>query len=185
MVRTVCRFAFSMTVALAAQHAQAVTIDMVPVGNPGNAPDTRYDGISVGSVANAYQIGKYEVTAGQYTEFLNAVAKTDPNGLYNTAMGDPGFSLRRKHPANRFFPELQLQRGRRLGEPAGELCELLGRGPVCQLAPQRPAHRGAGSGNDRGRRVSRCRQPDAVWTQRRREILHPHRGRVVQGGLPR
>ena len=37
---------------------------------------------------HAYQIGKYEVTAGQYTEFLNAVAKADPNGLYNTTMGD-------------------------------------------------------------------------------------------------
>ena len=62
---------------------------MVTVGNPGNAPDTRYNAISVGSVGYAYQIGKYEVTAGQYTEFLNAVAKADPNGLYNTAMGDP------------------------------------------------------------------------------------------------
>ncbi len=72
------------------QPAQAVTIDLVPVGNPGNAPDTRYNGISVGSVAYSYQIGKYEVTAGQYTEFLNAVAKADPNGLYNTVMGDTG-----------------------------------------------------------------------------------------------
>ena len=66
---------------------------MVTVGNPGNAPDTRYNGISVGSVGYNYQIGKYEVTAGQYTEFLNAVAKADPNGLYNTAMGDPVGSL--------------------------------------------------------------------------------------------
>ena len=64
--------------------AQAVTIDLVPVGNPGNAPDTRYDATGFGSVAYNYQIGKYEVTAGQYTEFLNAVAKADPNGLYNT-----------------------------------------------------------------------------------------------------
>ncbi len=86
MVRTVCRFAFSMAVALAAQHAQAVTIEMVPVGNPGNAADTRYNIISVGSVAKAYQIGKYEVTAGQYTDFLNAVADADPNGLYSTSM---------------------------------------------------------------------------------------------------
>ena len=46
-----------------------------------------------GSVGHVYQIGKYEVTAGQYTEFLNAVAKADPNGLYNTAMGDPVGSL--------------------------------------------------------------------------------------------
>jgi hypothetical protein len=65
----------------------AVTIDMVTVGNPGNAPDTRYDGISVGSVDHVYQIGKYETTAGQYTEFLNAVAKADTNQLYSQGMG--------------------------------------------------------------------------------------------------
>jgi formylglycine-generating enzyme required for sulfatase activity len=60
----------------------AVTLDMVLVGNAGNAPDTT----GFGSVVYAYQIGKYEITAGQYTEFLNAVAKDDPNGLYNTSM---------------------------------------------------------------------------------------------------
>jgi formylglycine-generating enzyme required for sulfatase activity len=69
-----------------ASISEAVTIDMVLVGNAGNAPDTRYNGISVGSVANAFRIGKYEVTTGQYTEFLNAVARADPNGLYSTFM---------------------------------------------------------------------------------------------------
>jgi hypothetical protein len=67
--------------------AQASTIDMVTVGNPGNAPDTRYPGVSVGSVNHVCQIGKYEVTAGQHAEFLNVVAKADPNGLYNPDMG--------------------------------------------------------------------------------------------------
>ena len=62
--------------------AQAVNIDLVPVGNSGNAANT--DGH--GSVGYEYQIGKYEVTAGQYTEFLNAVAATDTYGLYDTAM---------------------------------------------------------------------------------------------------
>ena len=33
-----------------------------------------------GSVGYAYNIGKYEVTAGQYTEFLNKVAGTDTEG---------------------------------------------------------------------------------------------------------
>jgi len=63
--------------------AGAVTIDLVPVGNPGNGndPETGY-----GSVAEAYLIGQYEVTAGQYTEFLNAVADTDTYGLYNSNM---------------------------------------------------------------------------------------------------
>ncbi|MFA5864023.1 MAG: SUMF1/EgtB/PvdO family nonheme iron enzyme [Phycisphaerae bacterium] len=62
----------------------AITIETVPVGNAGNAADTRYGGC--GSVSYAYNIGKYEVMAGQYTEFLNAVAKTDTYGLYNGAM---------------------------------------------------------------------------------------------------
>src|SRR6187551_1317669 len=69
--------------------SHAVTIDMVTVGNPGNSPDTdvMYDGTTgYGSVGYGYRIGKYEVTAGQYTEFLNAVAKDDPNGIYNTVM---------------------------------------------------------------------------------------------------
>jgi len=88
----------SLCCALVAQAARANVFNMAPgltslqfvtVGNPGNVPDTRYNGLSVGSVGNVYKIGKYETTAGQYTEFLNAVAKADPNGLYNTAMADP------------------------------------------------------------------------------------------------
>lgn len=39
-----------------------------------------------GAVDYTYSIGKYEVTAGEYTAFLNAVAKTDPYGLYNERM---------------------------------------------------------------------------------------------------
>ena len=32
-------------------------------------------------------MGKYDVTVGQYCQFLNAVAKTDTYGLYNSYMG--------------------------------------------------------------------------------------------------
>jgi hypothetical protein len=67
-------------VGLLTGKAEAVNIEMVPVGNPGNAADTRYDATGFGSVGYNYQIGKYEVTVGQYIEFLNAVAKADPNG---------------------------------------------------------------------------------------------------------
>ena len=67
---------------------QAVVIDTVLVGDVGNQPDTRYGG-SYGSVGYAYNIGKYEVTAGQYTDFLNAVARTDSYALYNAYMADP------------------------------------------------------------------------------------------------
>jgi len=60
----------------------------VTVGNPGNAADTRYESPGYGAVAYTFNMGKFEVTAGQYTLFLNAVAKTDTYGLYNGHMGN-------------------------------------------------------------------------------------------------
>jgi formylglycine-generating enzyme len=75
-----------------AVSASAITIDMVPVGDVGN-PNDPADGDSItagvqnfGAVGYAYNIGKYEVTVGQYVAFLNAVAKTDTYGLYNPSM---------------------------------------------------------------------------------------------------
>jgi len=59
-----------------------ITIKTVPVGDVGNAAD--YTGS--GRVDYAYNIGKYEVTAGQYTGFLNAVGGVDTYGLYSTNM---------------------------------------------------------------------------------------------------
>ena len=63
------------------------SLQFVTVGNPGNAADTTVmlnDGTTgYGSVPYVYQMGKYDVTAGQYTAFLNAVAATDTYGLYN------------------------------------------------------------------------------------------------------
>ena len=70
------------------------------VGNPGNAQDTRYghndvlDPSGYGRVAYAYNIGKYEVTAGQYTTFLNAKAKTDTYGLYVVNMWSDVFGCK-------------------------------------------------------------------------------------------
>ena len=41
-----------------------------------------------GSVQYNYAMGTYDVTAAQYVQFLNAVAKTgDPYGLYNPSHG--------------------------------------------------------------------------------------------------
>lgn len=71
--------------------ALAVNIATVSVGNPGNAADTRYATTGYGSVGYAYNIGKYEVTAGQYAEFLNAVAGVDAYGLYSTYMSRTDF----------------------------------------------------------------------------------------------
>ena len=63
----------------------AVIIETVPVGNVGNAGDVQPGG-TFGAVGYAYNIGKYEVTAGQYTAFLGDVAATDTYGLYNGNM---------------------------------------------------------------------------------------------------
>ena len=76
----------STLLAVFAADASAVTINWVPIGNAGNGPDSN-TGNFFGTVAYNYSIDKYDVTVGQYTEFLNSVAKTDTYGLYNTAMG--------------------------------------------------------------------------------------------------
>jgi len=69
------------------------SLETLPVGNPGNVGEwsgESYGGRGpdriCGAVAYEYNIGKYAVTAGQYTEFLNAVAGVDACGLYNTYM---------------------------------------------------------------------------------------------------
>jgi formylglycine-generating enzyme required for sulfatase activity len=76
-------------------------MDLVTVGNTGNtgqvsgtsAGGEGGDSI-VGAVDYTYQIGKYEVTAGQYTEFLNAVARTDSYSLYNTNMASSNYGCK-------------------------------------------------------------------------------------------
>jgi formylglycine-generating enzyme len=67
----------------------AITIDTVPIGDPGNANDP-LTGSLYGGVAYNYRIGKYDVTVGQYAAFLNAVAATDTYGLFDPSMAsDP------------------------------------------------------------------------------------------------
>ena len=104
--RTIIVAAVAVLLAAAAVQA-AITIETVHVGDPGNAVDPRYaapnypyygNGVGFGAVAYEYNIGKYEVTAGQYTEFLNNKAKcdSDPYGLYNTFMtGSDGCKIQR------------------------------------------------------------------------------------------
>ncbi|NBS79569.1 PEP-CTERM sorting domain-containing protein [bacterium] len=66
-----------------AKLAGVTPMEFADVANPGNAADpvTGY-----GAVNYSYQISKHEVTVAQYAQFLNAVAQSDPNGLYNTNM---------------------------------------------------------------------------------------------------
>lgn len=63
-----------------------IVIDLTYVGNPGNPDDDPPGDFMGGGVDYVYQISTYEVTVGQYVEFLNAKAQTDPYGLYNTSM---------------------------------------------------------------------------------------------------
>jgi sulfatase modifying factor 1 len=71
---------------VSAISASAITVDTVPVGNPGNFADTRYNSGGLGSVAYDFRMGKTEVTNAQYVQFLNAVAATDPFQLYRPSM---------------------------------------------------------------------------------------------------
>ena len=77
-------------------HA-GVVIETVTVGNPGNAGELSGDSAGgwgldriCGAVGYTYKIGKFEVTGGQYAEFLNAVAATDTYGLYSPSMDGGG-----------------------------------------------------------------------------------------------
>lgn len=73
----------------AASSASAqITMDWSTVGNAGNAanPTTGF-----GSVGYEYRIGTYEVTNSQYAAFLNSVAASDSNGLYNANMGSNAY----------------------------------------------------------------------------------------------
>ncbi len=76
----------ALTVALESRAQPLVTIDTVTVGDAGNAADTT----GYGAVDYEYNIGKYEVTIGQYTAFLNSVARTNTNShivnLWNASM---------------------------------------------------------------------------------------------------
>jgi formylglycine-generating enzyme required for sulfatase activity len=87
--RAALRTALLLLVAILGNTANAVSIDLVPVGNPGNGPNTQYKQTTDGAVDYGYSIGKFEITVGQYTEFLNAVAGNDTYGLYNSNMSDP------------------------------------------------------------------------------------------------
>ena len=88
----------AIVAALGSAAMAEVTIETVHVGNPGNTGELSGSGAGgygpdriCGAVSYEYNIGKYEVTAGQYCEFLNAVAATDTYGLYNTSMDSSSY----------------------------------------------------------------------------------------------
>lgn len=83
MSRTIPLLAATAVVLLAIRPTAAITIDTVTVGNPGNANNSLN---GLGAVGYSFSMGKFEVTQGQYAAFLNAVAASDPYGLYNSFM---------------------------------------------------------------------------------------------------
>jgi sulfatase modifying factor 1 len=102
-VLTVRWLCFLAIVSIAANYCLAINMDLVPVGNPGypgelsGNPTAGIGGVAIcGGVNYTYQIGRFEVTLGQYTAFLNAVAATDSYGLYNPYMWAPrGYQIER------------------------------------------------------------------------------------------
>lgn len=86
VMRVQCARVLALSAAIGMRSAAAsaqLTIPIVPIGNPGNAPDPA---TGSGSVSYNYKIGQTEVTNAQYAAFLNATAASDPNGLYHTEM---------------------------------------------------------------------------------------------------
>jgi sulfatase modifying factor 1 len=77
---------------IATSRAQPlVTIDTVTVGDAGSVADTTVmttdEGTSgYGAVGYEFNIGKYEVTIGQYATFLNSVAATDTYNLWDASL---------------------------------------------------------------------------------------------------
>ena len=178
--------------------AQAVTIGLVPVGNPGNAGEQRGHGIDdtmyYGSVAYNYSIGKFEITAQQYCEFLNAVATTDTYGLYSLNMyfQPEGCKIRQIVGPGHYTYLVDangdgIEDADWLNRPvnyvtwgdAARFCNWLQNG--------QPTGRRR-SDDDRGWRLlsQRCNQPigtDGGDAEGRCEMGYTHRGRVVQGSL--
>ena len=140
--------------ALAAPAAQADVFNMpagqtslqfVTVGDPGNAADTSDHGTTgYGSVPYVYQMGEYDVTVGQYCQFLNAVAKTDTYGLYNSDMAPmapstmPTIGITQSGSSGSYSYSVTGSDSQAANCPIFDV--IVGRrGPVLQLAAKRPA----------------------------------------------
>ena len=125
--------------------AGQTSLQFVTVGDPGNAADTGDDDgtTGYGSVPYTYQMGKYDVTVGQYCQFLNAVAKTDTYGLYNSYMATapmPTIGITQSGSSGSYSYSVtgSYSQGRQLSDLR---CHVGRCGPLLQLAAKRPADR--------------------------------------------
>jgi formylglycine-generating enzyme required for sulfatase activity len=90
--------------------AGALTVDWVSIADPGNLPDPV---TGIGSVPDAFEIARTEVTNTDYVEFLNAVAVTDANGLYNTSMAGINGGISRTGSSGSHVYSVMVGRGDR------------------------------------------------------------------------
>ncbi len=102
-VRSSIILAASLTGPGAWMSSASAQVDMptIPVGNAGNAADPFTGGL-YGAVGYAFEIGANEVTNAQYAAFLNAVAKTDTNDLYDSSMADEHGGIARSGAAGSY-----------------------------------------------------------------------------------
>jgi sulfatase modifying factor 1 len=89
--RLLAGLALAVAVAPLASFAQAPVIEWVTIGDAGNLADTRPGGARTGfgSVADVFDIMKFEFTNSQYVSFLNSVdaSGTNPYSIYDSNMG--------------------------------------------------------------------------------------------------
>src|SRR5438128_88192 len=98
-MRFVNLIVFCSTFLAFAADASAVTLSWSPVGNVGNVADPQ---TGYGAVAYNYSIGTYEVTVGQYVEFLNIKDRTGANDfqLYSASMSNATYGGINFNPGN-------------------------------------------------------------------------------------
>ena len=77
---------FLATLLFFTPHVFALSVDWLTIGNPNNSPDQDFGFGAYGAVSYTYLISSTEVTNDQYAEFLNSIAATDPNSVWNGDM---------------------------------------------------------------------------------------------------
>lgn len=89
-----------------------IDLEWTRVGHPGNDPDLDHEGRGrFGSVAYSYEITTRQITLGQYSRFLEAVARHDEHGLYHPHLGgSPGGIIRSGSPGSHRYRVLESRR---------------------------------------------------------------------------
>lgn len=99
LVVIICVLLVAANVA-SADTIRGIDMDFVTIGNAGNAGDTRAEAnpSGAGAVAYTYQLGKYEVTNGQWDTFVSAAGA--PTGNPSNAYDESAFFTGTNVPTN-------------------------------------------------------------------------------------